>query len=127
MTKFVVPIAGTIEAATVIWSTASAASTFTIMKNAAGAYTSGVIFTAAGGTAAITTGLTVNVVAGDIIEVRTNTLNFGPMTRTGGPLYDIEDDSAKSVNDFCPLYFYIIMPRAAAPKRLTPPVAGYGR
>ena len=80
LTKFVVPIAGTIEAATVVWSTAAAASTFTIMKNAASAYTSGVSFTAAGGTATITTGLTVNLVVGDVIEVRTNTLNFGPMT-----------------------------------------------
>jgi hypothetical protein len=76
----VVPIAGTIEAATVVWSTAAAASTFTIMKNAAAAYTSGVSFTAAGGTTAIATGSAVNLVAGDVIEVRTNTLNFGPMT-----------------------------------------------
>jgi hypothetical protein len=80
LTKFVVPIAGTIEAATVVWSTAAAASSITIMKNAAAAYTSGSLFTAAGGTAAITTGIAVNLVAGDIIEVRTNTLNFGPMT-----------------------------------------------
>jgi len=80
LTKFIVPIAGTIEAATVVWSTAAAASTFSIMKGAASAYTSGIIFTAAGGTATITSGLLVNVVVGDVIEVRTNTLNFGPMT-----------------------------------------------
>jgi hypothetical protein len=79
-TKFVVPIAGTIEAATVVWSTAAAASSISIMKNAASAYTSGSLFTAAGGTTAITTGIAVNLVAGDVIEVRTNTLNFGPMT-----------------------------------------------
>jgi hypothetical protein len=79
-TKFVVPIAGTIEAATVVWSTAAAASSISIMKNAAAAYTSGSLFTAAGGTTAITTGIAVNMVAGDVIEVRTNTLNFGPMT-----------------------------------------------
>jgi hypothetical protein len=50
------------------------------MKNAAAAYTSGSLFTAAGGTTAIATGIAVNLVAGDVIEVRTNTLNFGPMT-----------------------------------------------
>jgi hypothetical protein len=80
LTKFVVPIAGTIEAATVVWSTAAAASSITIMKNAAAAYTSGSLFAAAGGTTAIATGIAVNLVAGDVIEVRTNTLNFGPMT-----------------------------------------------
>jgi hypothetical protein len=79
-TKFVVPIAGTIEAATVVWSTAAAASSISIMKNAAAAYTSGSLFTAAGGTTAIATGIAVNLVAGDVIEVRTNTLNFGNMT-----------------------------------------------
>ena len=80
VTKFVVPIAGTIEAATVVFSTAAAASTFSIFKDAAGAYTSGALFAASGGTVAITSGLLVNVVVGSVIEVRTNTLNFGPMT-----------------------------------------------
>ena len=79
VTKFIVPVAGTIEAATVAFSTAAAASTFSILKNAASAYTSGVLFTAAGGNVLISSGLLVNVVAGDVIEVRTNTLNFGVM------------------------------------------------
>ena len=79
VTRFVVPVAGTIEAATVAFSTAAAASTFSIYKNAASAYTSGVLFTAAGGNVLINSGLLVNVVAGDVIEVRTNTLNFGVM------------------------------------------------
>ena len=79
VTRFVVPVAGTIEAATVAFSTAAAASTFSIFKNAASAYTSGALFTAAGGNVLVNSGLLVNVVAGDVIEVRTNTLNFGVM------------------------------------------------
>jgi hypothetical protein len=79
VTRFVVPVAGTIEAATVAFTTAAAASTFSVFKNAASAYTSGVLFTAAGGSVLINSGLLVSVVAGDVIEVRTNTLNFGVM------------------------------------------------
>jgi hypothetical protein len=74
-TKLVVPIAGSIEAATVVWGTGSATATVSILKDAVSAYTSGAVFTTAG-TVAITSGLLVSVIAGSIIEVRTNTANL---------------------------------------------------
>ena len=77
-TKFVVPIAGSIEAATVVWGTGSATATFSILKDAVSAYTSGAVFTTAG-TTAITSGMFVGVAAGNVIEVRTNNFNLGNM------------------------------------------------
>jgi hypothetical protein len=78
-TKFVVPIAGSIEAATVVWSTGSATATFSIFKGGVSSYTSSTLFATAG-TTAITSGMFVSVASGDVIEVKTNTANLGNMT-----------------------------------------------
>jgi hypothetical protein len=80
-TKFVVPIAGSIEAATVVWSNGNLTATFSIYKNGSlGTTTSSALFGGSPGTAAITSGLFVSVASGDVIEVRTNGANLGNMT-----------------------------------------------
>ena len=84
-TKFVVPIAGSIEAATVVWSNGNGTATFSIYKNGSlgtgvNGYTSSAQFAGSPGTAAITSGLFVSVASGDVIEVRTNGANLGNMT-----------------------------------------------
>ena len=77
-TKFICPIAGSIEALTVLWGTGSATATVSIYKDAAAVYTSTVSFTTPG-SLAITTPA-VSTAAGSVIEVRTNTANLGNMT-----------------------------------------------
>jgi hypothetical protein len=78
-TKFVVPIAGSIEAATVVWGTGSATATFSIFKAGVSVWTSSALFTTPG-TVAITSGIFVSIASGDVIEVRTNNANLGNMT-----------------------------------------------
>ena len=77
-TKFVVSFAGSIEAMSVVWGTGSATGTISIFKGGVSSYTSTALFTTPGTTNI--TGIFVSVVAGDVIEVRTNNFNLGSMT-----------------------------------------------
>jgi hypothetical protein len=78
-TRFICPIAGSIEALTVLWGTGNAAATVSIYKDAVAAYTSTASFTTPG-SLAITSGVFVSTAAGSVIEVRTNAANLGNMT-----------------------------------------------
>ena len=77
-TKFICNVAGTIEAMSVIWGTGSATATISIIKNTVSLYTTTALFTTAGNTNI--TGFQLAVVAGDVVEVRTNLFNLGNMT-----------------------------------------------
>jgi hypothetical protein len=62
----------------VIWATGSTTATISIFKNTVSLYTTTALFTTAGNTNI--TGFQLAVVAGDVVEVRTNLFNLGNMT-----------------------------------------------